>query len=211
MRDPRKATKRQRDLWEKSAPQYDSAMERLERGILAGSREWLGARARGRVLEVAVGTGRNLPFYPRESAVTGLDLSPSMLDLARTRAAELGMPVELVEGDAERLPFPDASFDTVVCALGLCSIPRPAVAIGEMARVLASGGSLLLLDHVGSTWPPVFAAQWLVERVTIPLSGEHFTRRQLDLVRAAGLEIAEQERLKAGTIERLRALRPAER
>jgi hypothetical protein len=78
-----------------------------------------------------------------------------------------------------------------------------------MARVLVPGGTLLLLDHVGSSWPPVWLVQWLLERVTILTAGEHFTRRQLPVVRAAGLDVVETERLKAGTIERIRALKPA--
>ena len=184
-------------------------MARFERGILSGSREWIGSRARGRVLEVAVGTGRSFAFYADEVALTGVDLSPEMLDLARRRAAELGRAVDLRQGDAERLPFGDGSFDTAVCALGLCSIPRPSVAIAELARVLRPGGSLLLLDHVGSTWPPVFALQWLLERITIPTAGEHFTRRQEPLVRAAGLEIVADERQKLGMVERLHAAKPA--
>ena len=106
-------------------------------------------------------------------------------------------------------PFGDASFDTVVCALALCSIPDPATAMGEMKRVLDSGGRLLLLDHIGSTWPPVYAAQWLLERITIRAAGEHFTRRQLPLVKAAAFTIVETERLKAGTVERIHAVKPA--
>ena len=117
--------------------------------------------------------------------------------------------VALLEVDAEHLPFADASFDTVVCALSLCTIPHPAMAIGEMKRVLVPGGRLLLLDHIASTWPPVYAAQWLLERVTICAAGEHFTRRQLPLVRAAGFHVVETERLKAGTVERIHAVKPA--
>jgi hypothetical protein len=78
-----------------------------------------------------------------------------------------------------------------------------------MRRVLGPGGRLLLLAHIGSTWPPVYAAQWLVERVTIRAAGEHFTRRQLPLVKATGFQIAETERLKAGTVERIHAVKPA--
>jgi len=117
--------------------------------------------------------------------------------------------VDLHTGDAEALPFDDATFDTVVCALSLCTIPDPAAAIGEMRRVLVPGGRLLLLDHIGSTWPPIRAAQWLLEQVTIRAAGEHFTRRQLALVLAAGFDIVEVERLKAGTVERVVARKPA--
>jgi len=75
--------------------------------------------------------------------------------------------------------------------------------------VLVPGGRLLLLDHIGSTWPPIYAAQWLFERLTIRLAGEHFTRRQLPIVQAAGFEVVEVERLKAGTVERIFARKPA--
>ncbi|MFE9656627.1 class I SAM-dependent methyltransferase [Micromonospora sp. NPDC006431] len=199
---------KQRRVWDKAAPSYDRQIALLERIQFGGGREWLGGRARGRVLEVAIGTGRNLPHYPADATLTGIELSPAMLGIARQRAADLGRSVDLHQGDAERLPFDDASFDTVVCALSLCAIPHPVKAIGEMKRVLVPGGRLLLLDHIGSTWPPIYAAQWLLDRVTIRAAGEHFTRRQLPLVRAAGFEIVETERLKAGTVERVHAVKP---
>src|SRR5688572_6901742 len=195
--------------WERSAPGYDRQIAFLEKIWFAGGREWLAARARGRVLEVGVGTGRNLPLYAADGSVTGIELSPAMLAIARRRAAGLGLDVDLRTGDAQALPFGDESFDTVVCALSLCTIPDPATAIAEMRRVLVPGGRLLLLDHIGSSWPPIRAAQWLLERVTIRTAGEHFTRRQLPLVRAAGFDVAEGQRLKAGSIERIFARKPA--
>ncbi|MEV4343860.1 methyltransferase domain-containing protein [Actinoplanes sp. NPDC049596] len=192
-------TDKQREVWDRSAPRYDGQIAFLERHWFAGGREWIGARASGRVLEVAAGTGRQLAYYGEDVTVTGLDLSPEMLAIAQRKG------MKTVEGDAEDLPFDDESFDTVVCALGLCTIPDPIAAVGEMKRVLMPGGDLLLLDHVGSSWPPVRAAQWVLERLTIPLAGEHFTRRQLPLVRHAGFDIVESQRLKAGTVERVHA------
>ena len=200
---------RQKRVWDKSAPSYDKQIAFFEKIWFGGGREWLGQRAQGRVLEVAVGTGRDLPHYPADVIVTGIELSPAMLALARQRAAGLDRDADLREGDAEHLPFADASFDTVVCALALCTIPSPAAAIGEMKRVLVPGGRLLLLDHIASTWPPIHAAQWLLERFTIRAAGEHFTRRQLPLVRAAGFRVVETERLKAGSVERIHAVKPA--
>jgi ubiquinone/menaquinone biosynthesis C-methylase UbiE len=200
---------RQKRVWDKSAPSYDKQIAFFEKIWFGGGREWLGQRAQGRVLEVAVGTGRDLPHYPADVIVTGIELSPAMLALARQRAAGLGRDVDLREGDAEHLPCGDASFDTVACALSLCTIPDPATAIGEMKRVLVPGGRLLLLDHIASTWPPIHAAQWLLERFTIRAAGEHFTRRQLPLVRAAGFRVVETERLKAGSVERIHAVKPA--
>lgn len=115
--------------------------------------------------------------------------------------------VNLVTGDAEALDFPDQEFDTVVCALALCSIPRPATALAKMHRVLRPGGSLLLVDHIVSSWPPVVLGQWLVESVTVPLQGEHLTRRHLAAVKATGLTIQEQERHSLGMVERIHAVR----
>jgi ubiquinone/menaquinone biosynthesis C-methylase UbiE len=195
--------------WEKNAPAYDKQIALLERVWFGGGRAWLGARARGRVLEVAIGTGLNLAHYPDDITLTGIELSPAMLAIAGKRAADLGHTVDLHTGDAEHLPFGDSSFDTVVCALSLCTIPDPVTAIGEMKRVLVPGGRLLLLDHIGSTWPPIRAGQWLLEQVTMRAAGEYFTRRQLPVVTAAGFEIVETERLKAGTIERIHARKPA--
>lgn len=198
-----------RRVYDKGAASYDRQIAFFERIQFGGGREWLGARARGRILEVAVGTGLNLPFYPADATVTGIELSPKMLALARERAAHLGIAADLREGDAQRLPFPDASFDTVVCALALCAIPDPRAALAEMRRVLVPGGRLLLLDHIASSWPPIYALQWLLEQVTKRTAGEYFLRRQLPLVKTLGFEVVEVERLKAGSVERIHAVKPA--
>lgn len=203
------ATEKQRRVWDKAAPGYDRQMAFFERVWFGGGREWVGERAHGRVLEVAIGTGLNLRHYSPDVALTGVDLSPEMLALARERAHRDGRAVELLEGDAQQLPVAEASYDTVVCALGLCSIPDPASAVAEMHRALVPGGTLLLLDHVASTRRLLYAAQRLVDVGSVRFAGEHFTRRQLPLVEAAGFEVVETERLKAGTIERVRARRPA--
>ena len=190
------------------APAYDRQIAFFERLQFGGGREWVCSRATGAVLEVAVGTGRNLPLYPAGVRVTGIDLSPGMLAIARRRAADLGIEVDLREGDAEALAFADGSFDTVVCVLSLCTIPDPAKAIAEMTRVLQPGGKLLLLDHIGSRWWPVRAVQWLVELVS-KRSGEYMTRRQLPLLAPAGLHVVESQQLKWGTVERVAATKPA--
>src|SRR5688572_27122475 len=121
-RVPESPVAKQKRVWDKHAPSYDRDMAFAERVWFTGAREWIGRRAQGRVLEVAIGTGRNLPHYRPDVTVTGIDLSPAMLSIARQRARELDRDVDLREANAEQLPFDDASFDTVVCALSLCSI-----------------------------------------------------------------------------------------
>ncbi len=195
-------------VWDAMAPRYDKDIAFFEKIQFDGGREWVCSRAAGQVLEVAIGTGRNLEFYPPDVTITGIELSPAMLDIARQRAADLGRDVDLREGDAQALPFDDASFDTVVCTLSLCTIPNHGKAIAEMARVLRPGGRLLLLDHIGSRWWPVWAVLRLVELFTAR-NGEYMTRRPLPMLAAAGLTVTESQQLKLGTVERVAAVRTA--
>jgi len=92
---------------------------------LSKLRPMLLRRASGKVLEVAVGTGRNLPYYPRDCRIIALDLSREMLNVARNRAAKLSMPVSFLVADAEALPFSDKSFDAVVSSLSTCTFSDP--------------------------------------------------------------------------------------
>ena len=203
-------TERVKQIWEEGATRYDRRIGFMERVLFGDGREWVCSRASGEVLEVAVGTGRNLPFYPQGTRLTGIDLSPAMLAIARTRAAELGMGgLDLREGDAHELPFADGSFDAVVCTLGLCSIPDDRKAVSEMARVLRPGGRLLLLDHVRAASWPARAVQRALEVVTLRLEGDHLLRRPLEHVAAEGFEIERQERHKGGMVERISARKPA--
>src|SRR5699024_3373176 len=157
----------------------------------------------------AVGTGLNLPLYPADAALTGVDLSERMLDGARDRAESLGLDVTLRQADAHALPFDDGAFDTVVCTFGLCAIPGIDRAAGEMRRVLRPGGVLILVDHVASTSLPARWVQRALETVSIPVGGEHFRRRPHDNVLAAGFDVEQAERFKLGIAERLVARKPA--
>ena len=131
-----------------------------------------------------------------------------MLKIARRRASELELEVDLREADAQALPFPDASFDTVVCTLSLCNIPDDRKAVAEMKRVLRPGGWLLLLDHVRSSSRLGRALQRALEVVTVRVVGDHLLRRPLEHVRAEGFRIEELERYKLGIVERLAARKP---
>lgn len=199
---------RLRRLWDKYAPRYDRDIGLFEWLQFGGGREWVCAQATGDVLEVAVGTGLNLAHYPDQAKVTGIDFSPAMLELARQRAADLRRDVVLTEADAQALPFPDASFDTVVCTLGLCGFPDERAAIAEMHRVLRSGGRLLLLDHIGSHHKLIWWGQRILEKLTVRMLGDYQTRRPLPMVEEAGFVVERAERRKAGTVERLAARKP---
>lgn len=199
---------RSRRHWDRQSAGYDRKMERAER-LFGDTRDWVCQQATGSVLEVAVGTGLNIGRYPEQVALTGMDLSPAMLDGARERAAGLGRDVDLRVGDAQQLEFDDASFDTVVCTFGLCAVPDDEGAVGEMVRVLRPGGLLLLADHVVSTSPVIRLLQAAAELYSVPVENEHFRRRPFLHVEAAGLDVERHDRFTKGTIERLAARKPA--
>ena len=147
--------------------------------------------AQGRVLEIGIGTGRNLPFYDRSrlTQLVGVDPALQMHRLAQRRSARAGIAVELVGLSAERLPLPDDSFDTVVCTYTLCSIPDPAAALDEVRRVLKPGGRFLFCEHGRAPDPAVARWQDRLQPLWMLLAGGcHLDRDVPLLLRDAGLK-----------------------
>ena len=153
-------------------------------------RHWRSAlwqQVRGpRVLELGVGTGKNFPSYRREWQVTAIDLSPRMLEWAERRARRDGVEVALPLGDAQALPFPDASFDTVVATFVFCSVPEPIQGLREAFRVLIPGGQLLLVEHVLSEKPLLRTLMHLANPLMIRMSGANIDRDTVQTVARAG-------------------------
>ena len=197
-------TERVRRLQDREAPRYDRQIAFFERVLFGDGRRWVCLQAQGHVLEIAAGTARNLTYYPADVTVTGIELSRQMLEIGRARARELGREADLRLGDAQALELADESFDTVVCTLGLCTIPDPARAIAEAHRVLRPGGRLLLLEHVRSPSLPVRLVQRLLDPLAVRVAGDHLTREPLDYL-AGGFEIERVERSKLGLVERVSA------
>ena len=207
-RDTRE-TERVLRLYEKEAHKYDREMNFFDRLLFAGGREWVCGQAAGEVLEIGVGTGRNLPHYREDVRLTGVELSPAMLELARARARDLGRDVDLRVGDAQALEFDDRSFDTVVSTLSLCTIPDDRAAVAEGRRVLRAGGRFLLLEHVRSPLPPIRAGQRVLEPLFVRLEADHLLREPLEHLRAEGFEVERLQRSKLGIVERVSARKPA--
>lgn len=205
----RRETERVRALQDKEAPRYDRQMGFFDRALFAGTREWACARVQGRVLEIAVGTGRNLPHHRSDITLTGIELSPEMLKIAQHRAKQLGREADLRLGDAQALDFADASFDSVLCTFALCTIPDDRAAVAEVYRVLRPGGRFSLVEHVRSPIRTVRTVQRAIEPLSVRFTADHLTREPLDHLRPAGFEIEDQQRSKWGIVERLAARKPA--
>ena len=202
---------RVRRYYDRIADRYDEYVGHFEQRFFGDDRPWVCSQATGDVLEIAVATGRNLPFYPPDVRLTGIDLTPAMLDIARRRAAALGRDVDLRVGDAQALDVPDAGFDTVVATLALCSVPDIRGAVAEVRRVLRPGGRFLLVEHVRSPVLPVRAVQRVLDPIFVRCYGDHLLRDPLDHLAAERFVVERVERAKWGIIERVAARKPAER
>jgi len=159
---------------------------------IARQRALVVPQARGRVLEVGIGTGLNLAFYDRTKIghLVGVDPAAQMHALAQRRSARAGLPVELVTLSAERLPLESGSFDCVVCTYTLCSIPDPLAALREMRRVLKSGGKLLYAEHGLAPDAAVARHQARIEPLWSKMAGGcHLTRKVPALLQEAGFQV----------------------
>jgi len=123
-------------------------------------REKVVPEARGQVLEIGVGSGHNLPYYRKDQVerIVGIDPCSTSWALAQPRAKTLGVPIEFIEGSAESMPLPDASFDTVLMTYSLCTIPDAQAALHEMRRVLKPNGRLVFCEHGEA--PDAAVARW---------------------------------------------------
>lgn len=176
---------------------YEWIYPRLEPAVIRRVRRTLAERARGRVLEIGVGTGLNLPYYGPDVEVHGIDPDPAMLAYARVRSGK----ARLTAAPAEELPYPGAFFDTVVATFTFCTVREPDAAAREVRRVLRRGGSFLFMEHILSPVPGW--ARW--QRRLSPLwrrilGGCHPDRATLETFAAAGLRVVELHRLGGGVL-----------
>ena len=189
-----------RRLYDREAGRYDRMQEgRLGRWLLRDRREKAAQYARGRLLEVGIGSGATLALYKSEVEVTGIDISTGMLAIARARLEQLGRDGDLREMDAQALDFPEHCFDSVAFNLCLCTIPDPARALREAIRVAKAGAPMTFLEHVRSDRVWVALPQDLLNVFSRAIH-DRLNQRTEDLVRAAGIEVLSAERWALGAM-----------
>ncbi|MDY9927982.1 class I SAM-dependent methyltransferase [Methanosarcina sp.] len=148
----------------------------------------------GKVLEVGMGSERNLKYYPSNAQVTGIDNSEGMLEEARKKAEGM-QNITLLLMDSEHLAFPNNSFDYVVTTFVLCTIPDPVEALKEMRRVLKLSGELIALEHLHSSNPIIALFEHLIDPFLFFLLGDHTTRHTLKNIEEAGFTVLEAKKL----------------
>ena len=194
-------TARARRYFDAHAADYDRQVADAERRLLGDQRGWATSRAHGRVLELAVGTGLNLPRYPGAvDHVLGIDLSEAMLDRARARIAAYGLAgrVEVRQGDVEHLDLVDGSVDCVVSTYSLCTVADAAAVLREARRVLVPGGRLVLVEHgpARTTW--IRMLQRLITPFSKRWQADALLRDPRALAVAAGFTVTEADRAGVG-------------
>jgi ubiquinone/menaquinone biosynthesis C-methylase UbiE len=162
----------------------------------------------GQILEIGIGTGKNMPYYPTGARVTAVDLSDKMLAQARKRAASESIDVALQEMDVQDLRFRENSFDTAVATWVFCSVPDPVRGLRELGRVVRPEGRIVLLDHIRVDRPIIGRLMDLLNPLVVWATGANINRRTVDNVRRAGLIIEREEDLAAVGAVKLIVARP---
>lgn len=186
-----------KERWNKNAALYDIWNKPME---VMGGRTWrkmlFSELPEGKILEIGVGTGMNIEYYPRGNRTyTGIDISPAMLSRARKRADKLGVQVDLKVMDAEHMGFPSGIFDAVIATCVFCSVPDPIQGLREARRVLKDNSTALFLEHMrpeGKLLGKVFD---VANRLSVPMMGVNVNRRTVKNIKAAGFEIIEERML----------------
>lgn len=210
MNEAERATSQTKERYDRQAGLYDFweapiellAFRRLRRRL------W---REVGRksVLEIGVGTGKNLPYHPEGARSVAVDISPRMLRKAATRAQHLGLDVDLVLADAQRLPFRDDAFDAAAATFVFCSVPDPVLGLREVSRVVRSGGGVHLLEHVRATNPVAGRLMDLANPLWVRMTGANINRDTVGNVARAGITLDSLESRGFGILKLIRGAAPS--
>jgi ubiquinone/menaquinone biosynthesis C-methylase UbiE len=185
---------------------YDFLEAPIERFRFATWRNRLRDKIIGsRALEVGVGTGKNLPYYPEDVKISAIDLSTRMLERARRKASKLDLNVELLEMDVQNLEFPDQVFDTVFATFVFCSVPDPVAGLKELRRVCKMDGKLILLEHMRPGNSFLGFIFDLLNPLVVRMMGANINRRTMDYIHMAGWRIKEEEKLSSDIVRWIEA------
>lgn len=201
--DERTETERIRRKYNRNALWYDS----MDRMVKDPWREKVISQALGSVLEIGIGTGKNLGLYDPAvtDRLTGIDFSPAMLAKARAREQDCRVPLTLMEMDAQQMRFADASFDTVLATCVFCTVPDPVLGLREARRVCKPDGRILLLEHVRIDRPVIGPLMDLLDPLAVAVIGTHINRRTVENARLAGLTIERVEPVKGDLVKLIMA------
>jgi ubiquinone/menaquinone biosynthesis C-methylase UbiE len=198
-------TARTQKRYDRQAALFDLMETPLELLAFNRLRRRLWSEVHGaRVLEVGVGTGKNLPYHPDGARTVAIDLSPGMLRRAAGRARRLGQDVDLVLADAQHLPFRDDAFDSAADTFVFCSVPDPIAGLEEVRRVVRDEGQIHLVEHVRARNPVMGRLMDLANPIAVRLSGANINRDTVSNVAKAGIALDSIESRGFGIVKLIR-------
>jgi len=190
---------------------YDLFESPIEMRAFSKYRKKALSLAKGKVLGIGVGTGKNLPYYPEGVEVIGIDFSRGMLEKAEKRKKELGLEnVKLLYMDAQNMEFDDNTFDTVVSTFVFCTVPDPIKGLKEAYRVLKPGGTAIFLEHMKSNSRLLNIPLYLMEPFIKTLLGTSMLRETQKNIEKAGFKIEKVENLFFNIVRLIIATKPTD-
>jgi ubiquinone/menaquinone biosynthesis C-methylase UbiE len=189
-------TERIRKRYDRLSPYYDLLESFLEKVAFSKWRKRAFDYLEGEnILEVGVGTGKNLDFYPPEKKLTAIDFSPGMLSRARRKVEGNSMNIDLIEMDVQKLKFENQSFETVLATFVFCSVPDPIKGLKEIKRVCKKEGKIILLEHVRPSGRLLGKLFDTLNPFIVRLMGVNINRETVANIEKAGLRIEEERNL----------------
>jgi ubiquinone/menaquinone biosynthesis C-methylase UbiE len=198
-----KNTEKIKRRYNRIAKVFDLTEVMMERGQMKLWRAALWKEAKGKILEVGVGTGKNIRYYPQDADITAIDFSEGMLEKAREKAEKAGKNVDLKLMDVQQLDFPEDTFDTVITTCVLCSVPDPIKGLQEIRRVCKKDGQIIMLEHVRSKRPMIGVIMDILNPLVVRIVGANINRDTIENLKHAGLKIEVEKDLMADIVKHI--------
>jgi ubiquinone/menaquinone biosynthesis C-methylase UbiE len=188
-------TEKTKKRYDRTAKFYDQIESFIENKLFGKLRKETFGDLKSNILEIGIGTGKNIPYYGKGAKITGIDLSPKMLEKAQVKAKKLKTKVQLLQMDAQHLDFKNNSFDYVIGSFVLCSIPYPVKALKEIKRVTKENGKIIFIEHVLSKNKLIALCEKTHNPITRRLFGFNINRKTGENILKSGLIIENDEKL----------------
>lgn len=199
-----KETEKIKKRYDRISKVYDWLEQPMEWMMFEKWRQEVSESLKGKVLEIGVGTGKNIPYYPEGAEVTAIDFSGKMLARAKKKAEKTGKTVELLHMDAQDMDFADNTFDVVFTTCVFCSVPDPVQGLKEIRRVLKPGGEAIMIEHVRSEKKILGKLMDLLNPIPRTIYGANINRRTVENVKKAGFTDVQVKNLTGDIVKKIR-------